>query len=230
MASRSKLFMFLIAGTCLALTGTSCAGSQQFNTLSRVNSEGVAYTVNGKVKIEIREIRVEAVNSKKSRSLSVLVLFEPISRAFSWRVTDAGESPDWRTVQFVHEQAAVLKGDEIIDFRAMWYRLFVRVYRGRASSIDDAEARALTAMSEGIDPERNLDKAQNVHVVSLAALDSDFLNAPLSVASSELAPRVTNVQWDGQHWVVTLKARWFATVTLDADFNLLSVKKLGDER
>ncbi len=221
-----KLTAFLLVA-CVSPATMMAGGIHPLVATSRIDSVGSAYTPDGKVKIEIREVHTEAGEAKKPRHLSVLVLFEPESGAFSWRVTDTdATNTSWSTLQFKEDQAAFLKDGEIVDFRDLWYRLFVRTYRGRASSIDDAEAKALKAAGESIDPLGPLDKSQDVHEISLRALGPDFMSPPMSAVPSNLTAKVTDVQWDcdKQHWIVTLEARWKAEVTLDADYKLVSIK------
>jgi len=205
MAYGMKWAVLLSAARILLLPTEAVGGIPQLTAISRVDSVGSAYTPNGKVKIRIREIRTAPEGPNGSRSLSVLVLFEPDSGAFSWRVTEADTDPSWRIKEFNNAQAAFVRDNEIVDFRALWYRLFVRVNSARASCIDDAEGKALKAASESIEASGNLEKDQDVRVVSFAYLSSDFMNPPTSVAPSDLAPKVNNVQWDGKHWIVTLQ-------------------------
>ncbi len=206
---------------------TKARSLTQLNATARADSDSFAYTPNGRVKIKLREIRMEPAGPNGSRPLSLLVLFEPDSGAFSWRVTQAADTDrSWRIKEFNKEQAAFVKDDEIVDFRALWYSLYVRVYRGRASSMEDAERKALKAASESLKATENLDKAQDVHVVSLADLSPDFLNPPMSVVPSDVAPKVTNVQWDGQHWIVTLQALSTVEVTLDSNYALVSMDEV----
>jgi hypothetical protein len=91
--------------------------------------------------------------------------------------------------------------------------------------MDDAEAQALTAASEATKHRGWLDPGPNTRVISLLNLGRDFTIPPLSVATS-ITPKVTNVQWDGSHWIVTLQARWTAEITLDANYNVVSMRKV----
>lgn len=228
MACGIKLITLL--AVCISpVTIMAEGGIHQLAATSRFDSVGTAYTPDGKVKIDIREVHTEVAGAKGPRHLSVLVLFEPESGAFSWRVTDTDVTKtSWNTLQFNDEQAAFLKDGEIVNFRALWYRLFIRAYRGRASSMDDAEAKSLKAASGAIDPLGSVNKGQDVQEVSLAVLGPDFMTPPVSVVPSTLTTKITDVRWDGdkQQWIVTLQARWTEDVTLDADYNLVSMKKV----
>ena len=71
------------------LLPTAAVGAMpQLTAKSQVDRFGTAYTPNGNVKIELREVRTEAMGLTEPRPLSLLVIFEPESGAFSWRVTD----------------------------------------------------------------------------------------------------------------------------------------------
>jgi len=181
------------------------------------------------VKLELREVRTDVVLPDGPAKLSVLVLFEPNSGAFLWRLDLADVSASLRALQFADGQAAFLKDGEIIHFRAMDGppRLFVLEFRGHASSMDDAEAQALKAAGESTKHRGWLDPGPNTRVISLLNLDRDFTVPPLSVATS-IMPKVTDVRWDADahHWVVTLKARWTAEVILDANYNVVSMRKI----
>jgi hypothetical protein len=93
--------------------------------------------------------------------------------------------------------------------------------------MDDAEAQALKAAGESTKHRGWLDPGPNTRVISLLNLDRDFTVPPLSVATS-IMPKVTDVRWDADahHWVVTLKARWTAEVILDANYNVVSMRKI----
>ena len=199
----------------------------QLAAKSRADSTGTALSPNGKVSIDLREVQTETSRADGQVLLSVLVIFEPKSGSFSWRATPAGDAPSWRISQFNDGQAAFLRDGEVVDFRALGGppRLFIHAYRGHASNMEQAEAKALEAASGSISPRGDLDNGQNVHVVSLLGLGFDFINPPTS-ESTNITPKVTDVRWDGTRWLVTLKARWTAQITLDARYNLLSMKRV----
>jgi hypothetical protein len=194
---------------------------------SRADSKGAALTPSGRVDIELREVQTEISRADGPVLLSVLVLFEPKSGSFSWRATPAGDTPSWRSSQFNDGQAAFLRDGEIVDFSALGGppRLFIHTYRGHASNMDDAESKALKAASESISPRGDLDSGQNVHVVSLLDLGFDFINPPMS-ATTNITPKVADLRWDGKRWLVTLRARWMAEITLDANYNVVSMRKV----
>src|SRR6266550_8872822 len=99
--------------------------------------------------------------------------------------------------------------------------LYIHDYPGHASSMDDAEKKALRSTAELNDPPREVDVARPAHTVPLTGLSLDFVHAPGNAIFGP-QPRVIDVRWDGQHWLVTLKARWTETITLDAGYYLES--------
>jgi len=227
MALRIK-FVPLLTAIVLSFSALVAFGNDpQLTVRSRFNSAGSALTPQGKVRLELREVRTDAILSDGPAILSVLVLFEPKSGAFSWRLDLADVTASWRTLQFTDGQVAFLKDGEIIHFMAMDGppRLFVLAFRGHASSMDDAEVQALRAAHEATKHRGWLDPGPNTRVISLLNLDRDFTIPPMSVASS-IAPKVIDVQWDGSHWTVILKARWTEAITLDANYNLVSMRKV----
>jgi len=224
MANKTRKIVLLIALGVMRLSAV--AAEHHLTAISRSDDIGSAHTQRGKVKLLLREIRTESVGAVGSRPLSLLVLFEPKSGSFSWRATDADSSPSSRAQQFNDAQAAFVTEGQLVDVRALAGppRLFIRTYRSHAAIMDDAEAKALTAASEAIDPQGNLEKSQGVRVISLASLGRDFTNSQMNVVSGA-DPKVTEARWDGEHWIVTLQAIWKATITLDPNFNLVSMQK-----
>lgn len=199
---------------------------------SHVDSVGSAYTNDGKIKIDLREVQAEASGPNgQEQPLSLLILFEPTTGAFSWHVSMADtKNPSWRTAEFKEAQGAFLKDGTFVDFKTLPFstKLLVREYRGHASSMDDAEAKALSAANLSIDLRHPVDfeAQQQAHVVSLAPLGLAFVSLnPMSAAAS-ITPRVIDVQWDGKYWTVTLQARWKEAITLDADYTLVSMRKV----
>jgi hypothetical protein len=206
------------------------AGSTPHLTASsRFDSEDTAYTPDGTVKIELREVQTVATGTEEPEHLSVFVLFEPTSKAFTWRLQASDETGRSKISRFKNEHAAFLKDGEIVEYWTLMFRIYIRDYRGHASSMDDAETKALEAASRSIASKENLlGNGRDMRVVALTGIDSDFLCPPMSEAPSVVAPNVTDVRWDGdkQHWIVTLQARWIEEITLDADYNLVSMKKV----
>ena len=57
------------------------------SVVSRFDNVGSAYLLAGKVRIELREIRVEAISPYgKPVPERITVIFEPKSKAFSWNI------------------------------------------------------------------------------------------------------------------------------------------------
>jgi hypothetical protein len=203
-----------------------------FAVTSRFNDVWTADSTSGKVKIDLREIRVEAAGPYgKPVPERIVVLFEPESRAFSWylvgedsRVTDTSR----QTRSIKNERAVFLRDGSLVIFMGgSSPKLYVRDFQDNAISMDDAEAKALRAAAEFHKPPDKQDEENLWHTVMLKALGLDFITEPGSEEGG-LDPKVIDVRWDEdkQHWIVTLQARWKAEVTLDADYNLVSMKKV----
>ena len=215
----------------LFLTLSASAKDPKLVRIEKADGEGTAFTASGKVQIELRENWVEAAGRKGPRLLSLLVLFEPKSGAFSWRVTDAANdesAPSYRLQEFKTAQAAYLKDGEFFDFRSLVgpLRLFIRRSRGHARDLDDADQQSIRDASETVDPQTDLLIGKDVRAVPLLALGWDFV-LPLGSAIGGRAPVITNVQWDqeSRHWNITLRANWTEEVTLDQDYNVLALKR-----
>jgi hypothetical protein len=182
--------------------------------------------------MDLREVRAEATGTEGPKQYSVFVLFEPTSGAFSWRFqafNEAAHTPSSGVQGFNDDHAEFFKDGEIVDFWALMFRMYIRDYHGRASSMDDAETKALVAARHAIDDRDNLlGNGRDLIVVSIAEISNDFLYPPMSATASVTAPKVTSVRWDqGMHrWNLTLQGRWAAAITLDEKFKLLSIKRL----
>jgi hypothetical protein len=200
---------------------------------SRFNNVWTADSTSGKVNIGLREIRVE-VAGPYGRPVPerIVVLFEPESRVFSWFVVgeDSRAADTSRQTRALEKERVVFfrDGSLVIFMGGISPKLYVRDFRDNAISMDDAEAKALIASTEFHNPPDMQDEEKLWHTVMLKkALGLDFVLPPGS-EGGELLPKVTGVQWDGdkQHWIVTLQARWKAEITLDADYKLVSMKRV----
>jgi hypothetical protein len=198
--------------------------------LLRINDSWSAYSKTGKVKIELRDLRVEMTGPYgKPAPYTIFLLFEPQSGAFSWAISlghsavDASEQTNW----FKNYRAAFLKDDRLVTFTARMRVLRIHNFQEQASSMNEAEQKALSSAAALNDPPGNAEFAQPFHDVSLAGLSLDFECEPGNAVCGQ-DPKVSDVRWDGdaQHWIVTLQARWTEAIILDADYNLVSMKKV----
>jgi len=198
--------------------------------LSRADNLADAYSPAGKVKIRLREIRVETTGPYgKPVPHRMFLLFEPKTGAFSWIVTVEGPPTDvsMLTNWFRTHRAAFLRDNSLYIFTAETgpLALYVQGPSGHASSIDDAEAQAIRATAALNDPPGNVDLVQPWKVAQLTELSADFVHTPGSAILGP-DPSVTDVQWDGSHWIVTLQARWTEAITLNAGYNVVSMRKV----
>ena len=229
MAYGMKLIILLSVASALLIPNAAAGSTPQLTVSSRFDSEDIAYTPDGKVKIELREVQPEAKGTEEPRHLSVFVLFDPINKAFTWRLQVSDETGRSKISRFKNENAALLKNGEIVEFWSLLFRIYIRDYHGHASSMDDAESKALEAASLSIASKENLlGNGKDMRVIALSGIGSDFLYPPMSEAPSVVAPKVSNVRWDEdkQYWTFTLEGRWKAEVTLDVDYNLVSIKNI----
>lgn len=231
MFKRTATFMLFCAPSLLP--GQSLAGQadSHFVATSRFDDAWSAYSPSGKIKIELREIRGEAMGAYgKPIPERILVIFEPTSGAFSWClfVEDSLATNASRQTKALESKRAVfLKGDSLVVFMGggISPKLYVRDIRDHATNMDDAEAKALRAAAEFHTPPDKRDEAQLWHIVPLPSLGRDFITAPMSAAGGP-DPNVTDVRWDGQNWIVTLQGRWTEQITLDANYNVVSMQKV----
>jgi len=198
-----------------------------YRVICRCDRTGYVSTLKSQAKIVVREVRTESVAPRGPIPISVLVLFEPKSGAYSWEVNRADEAdPSARISEFNGEHTAFLKDGEIILLRPAWYSLFVHAIPYRASSLDDAEAKSMKAIRESVSSVDELLEGQNTRKVSLSPLAPDFLNRSTGSMLDSERPKVTNVRWEGGNWLITLQGQWTALVTLDSDLNPISMSKV----
>jgi len=214
----------------LSLPAQAGGPDSRFVVTTRFDDAWSAYSTTGKTKIELREIRVEGTGAYgKTVPERILVIFEPRSGAFSWCLfgedsvaTDASN----QTKAFENKRAVFLKGDSLVVFMGgISPKLYVRDFRGHATDINDAEAQALRGATEFPTPPGMREEAQLWHIVQLPSLGRDFISPPMSAAVGP-DPRVTDVRWDGQNWMVTLQGRWTEQITLDPNYNVVSMQKV----
>lgn len=148
-----------------------------YRVICRCDRTGLVSTENGEATIVVREVRTESVTPRGPIPLSVLVLFDPKSGAYSWQVNRADEAnPSARISDFNGEHTAFLKDGEIILIRPEWYSLFVHAIPYRASNLEDAEAKSIDAILESVSPIDESLESQNARKVSLSPLAPEFLD------------------------------------------------------
>ena len=155
---RIRISTVLLALGILPLSMMAAGGIPQLTETSHFDDVGNAYSEEGTVKLELREVRTEEiVENAKPVPLRILVLFEPHSGAFSWRVFGddlLGADAPSQSLVFKNYRAVLLKDNRLVEFIVALAptRLFINEYSGHASSMDDAEAQALRSASEPPDP------------------------------------------------------------------------------
>jgi len=204
--------------------------ASNFVVTNRFNELWHAKSASGQVKIDLRELQVEVKGPYgKAVPERILILFEPKSGAFSWSVFDedslaTNKSRQMRALE--NERAVFLKDHSLVIFMGgISPNLYVRDIRGHAASMDDAEAKALTEAAAFHKPPSREDEMQLWHTVQLPSLGRDFVSPPMS-AQISLTPKVIGVQWDGQHWEVTLQGQWTEAITLDSSYSLVAMHKV----
>lgn len=234
MVSRIGIAALILIAFVVPASSAHPSASSRLRDESYIDSSGVLACSSGNVAIQLREVQTEIRRASGINwQLSVLVIFEPESGAFSWRAAPADpKDPSWRISEFKSKQAAYMKDETIVVFGALPFTptILVHQYHGHASSMEDAEKKALLAASRIVDPERplNLNAEQDVYTVPLPQLGLEFVSAnPMSAAAS-ITPKVIAVKWDGKSWTLELVGRWKEEITLDSDFKVISMRKVGN--
>jgi hypothetical protein len=230
MFTRARALVFIYALGMLAPPRLAASPDHHVVPLSRKADVGSAYSATGKVRIELREVQVEMTGPYgKPEPYRLFLIFEPQSGAFSWTISlkDSAADLSELTKWFKSDRAAFLKDDRLVTFSAYRETLEIQDFQNHASSVDEAEQKALSSAAALNDPPGNMESAQPFHKVALDGLSIDFDCEPRRPVCGP-SPKVIDVQWDRveQHWIVTLKARWTEEITLDADYNVVSMRKV----
>jgi hypothetical protein len=226
---RIWMIKVLLALGTVGVTTEVIGQVHRFVESSHVDGSGSVFTSGGRVKVDLREVRTEMDGAKGPIALSVLVMRDPKSGAYSWQTHTADPAnPSLRSQQFNDSQAAFLKHDEFTDFMVLPtpLRLFVHQHNGRAHNMNEAVDRSLKEAGAALQPRGDVETTQGLRAIPLLAVGRDFTSNPMSVTVFDVMPKVTNVQWDGKYWTVTLQARRRAVVTLDGDYTVVSMRKV----
>lgn len=145
-----KLIVNLIAlHTCLGL----CL-AQRGELLPRANKHRyermLVYTPEGRASIDIRETLLEGKSPSGEAMLgSMLLLFDPSSKCYSWQYAPAWSSENYHLFHIDdlrRNQIAVFsEQNRLIVFRSTEAALFVRIDRNKAPTIEEAEKKAIQA-------------------------------------------------------------------------------------
>ncbi len=231
MATRSA--WILIITLCWTVSFRVSASSVQPAVAGRFDGALAPDSSSGKVPIQVRELRV-ALEGPYGKLVAhrILILFAPGSGTFSWSVnpedsSSTDSSRQSRALQ--NERAVFVKDHRIFVFSAGAGTLYIQDRCDHASTMDEAETKALTAAAGDNSPAGSLDTIRYTEgqwrTVTLDGLSHDFLSEPFS-AAVPAAAKVIRVQWNGTHWKVDLKARWIEELTLDSDFKVISMRKI----
>ncbi|MGD0097885.1 MAG: hypothetical protein ABSB60_15455 [Terracidiphilus sp.] len=227
---RTAVLVMMFALSTAVLELLNATPSRCAVLTSQSDGTGSAYSVGGKVSVELREVRYTQVfPGGKAMPLRVFLLFEPRSGAFSWIVTDdlSNSDGDIQTNLFKNYRAVFLRDGSLITFTPQMAPLMLRVQESRdhASSMDEAQNQALGFVSGLKDPPRDVELARPVHTIRLDRLIPDLVSDPASQSFGP-DPKVGEVRWNGQQWTVILKSRWTEAITLDTQYKVVSLKPL----
>jgi hypothetical protein len=194
---------------------------------SRADDTGFIFSSSGKISVQLREVSVEsAEEGGRTERSRVLVLFEPHSGAFSWEVfpEDSVPNDSARQLRAFKEKRAgyLLDGTIYIFMVGISPAIYVREFRGQAATMNEAEKKALARAEIANSSPAELYRANSWRIVRLAKLGHDFVAPPMSQTVGH-DPIIDDVQRDGKKWIVTIRGSWTEVVTLDEDFNLVSM-------
>ena len=204
--------------------------ASNFVVTNRSNEWWHAQSALGRVKIDLRRLQVEVKGPYgKAVPERILILFEPKSGAFSWSVFDedslaTNKSRQMRALEtnvLASERSLLsyLYGCNFAELVCSEHSRPCREYgRCRGKSIDGSGG-----FSQATQPRRR--DATLAHCAVAESLGRDFVSPPMS-AQISLTPKVIGVQWDGQHWEVTLQGQWTEAITLDSSYSLVAMHKV----
>jgi hypothetical protein len=224
--SLSIVIVATLAGSAFA-----SAASPPFAIKGRFDDKSTAYTATGTVPIEVREVRFDAMGPYGDFfHYRLLVEFESKSGSFFWVVAgdDADPSDESRQIRALkNDHIAILRGSCLANLLPETNAaLYVREICGHATNLEDAESIAFSAAEKLNNPPGSLERVDTWRRLTIDGLGRDFLTSPDSAAVPSAGPKVRDVSWDGKHWIVTLEGRWLEQVVIDAEYDIVSEKKI----
>ncbi len=185
-----------------------------------------AATGSGDVQLAAREVQVEIVRTDAKNSKgALLVLFDRSSGLFAKRFTWIPNYPGRIPLLegFLAESKVYLTSDRIVFFTNADGAIYIREFSGKATSLDDAEAKAL---SESVgDLTDYVTKATGGPAFSLDHhLGQDFSIPPRS--SFRSPAKLVDVSRRDSKWEITVVGRWKAKVVLNDKYEVTSTERI----
>ena len=177
-----------------------------------------------------REIHLQyGVASGRQREYALVVLFEPKSSLYSWRLYPA--DPDQGKPQWLPPPppfACYVGQSEIIVFQANFKSLSAARFRSVAKDIDEATRRSLEQLKADLQPDGELKAWAGETKTELPAIDADFLSpGGMSVAPPDFFKlRITRIERAGKNFLVDIDDAWKIRVELDPELQLVHTSKI----
>jgi hypothetical protein len=198
--------------------------NQSLTVIARLNDTIPNFWTATKTSLQFRDLLIEAPGNP--RDTTILIFFEPFTGTFAWILSESGatssrdlpEDMRW----FKENDAISLHGGKLILFAGSTNPgLSIYEDGNHAANMNDAEQKALDAAAKlNTAPGSLYQEEIGWRSVALPGLGQSFVVAPGSAAPG-MAPKITGARWNGLSWIVTLQARWTASVILDANFNVI---------
>jgi hypothetical protein len=217
---------FTIVSAVSTLHATQAVAELRPNGATRDDSAITAATDSGEVQLLARELQAQIAfpNGKTARG-ALLVLFDPASgytlKQFTWLPGDQGRIP--LRDNFESYSKAYLAPDRLLVFTQSSGLIYVRESKMKATSIDDAEAKALRDSTGDLDG--YVAKVTAGPKISLHQhLGQEFATEP---GNSMPGPvKLLGVSRRDGKWVITVSGRWKAEVTLDEKYEVVATRRL----
>lgn len=219
--------MFTICSILLACMSfvVPVVKAPDFTVGQSYNSQGTwrAFAKSGRVQMTEREIHVQFLDLVgRQRDSAVVVLFDPHSRLYTWQVYNA--FPDNGKPQFlspeVPTRACYVGNDEIVDFYVEFKSLQIRAFKATARDIDDASQQSLQQLRVMLQTDGESKSWAGLIKIGIPALDTDFLSPGTSAAFSSVA-KISEIEWDGKNWSMTIEGGRTLKIGLDSHFQFL---------
>lgn len=217
---RLLLFLFSLIPTVSAqfIPEEASRASQAFN----------AFTRSGKSTTQARELLVQAWNYEgRPVKGDLFVLFDPQTHYYLWMYAENRARPDERHMTgFLTWGASVYITDKAL---ALMYisppNLQIRESSRKASTIDDAERQAISALNA----QANLIGRNGLwpwppKLVHLPNLDAAFFAPPMSAADGPV--KIVSISPTSEGLDVTIEGQWQVKLTLSASYEILNTSSL----
>jgi len=157
-----------------------------------------------------------------------MILLDPSSGRYVWdfgpvplNETTSNHMTGYGTISMIY-----VSGDRLVDFSFGLPYLVAHETFGKASSVDDAEAKAI-AEATGRLPAKLMHKTDDRVMINLVKfLPHEFFQA-CAICSGPAPTKIIDITHKGNTWELTLQGQWREKVTLNDKYEVTGTTRLN---